>query len=248
MKKILLLVSLCIYTLFASASDVDSLKYSILGDSYSTFEGYLTPDTNAVWYFHPESPGYCKKNDVKRVEHTWWYQVIDRMGGKLERNNSFSGSTICYTGYRPGKDLPHADYSDRAFITRSNMLGNPDVILVCGGTNDSWCGAPVGDYVFGNWTKEQLYSFRPAMAKLLYDLKLNYPTARIVFILNSDLRPEITESAHTILRHYNVPWVDLQDVNKQVGHPSTVGMRVFADLVIDFLKKLNYLDRRSKRY
>ena len=29
---------------------------SILGDSYSTFEGWLTPDTNAVWYTVPPTP------------------------------------------------------------------------------------------------------------------------------------------------------------------------------------------------
>ncbi len=29
-------------------------RLSILGDSYSTFEGYLTPDTNAVWYWNHE--------------------------------------------------------------------------------------------------------------------------------------------------------------------------------------------------
>lgn len=26
---------------------------SILGDSYSTFQGYVQPETNAVWYFDP---------------------------------------------------------------------------------------------------------------------------------------------------------------------------------------------------
>ena len=173
------LISLC-----ANAQS-DSLRISILGDSYSTFVGWVVPDTNLIWYYPTESQYHQKGNDVCSVEQTWWHQVIMRMGAKLERNNAYSGATICYTGYRPKKDMPHADYSDRAFITRSNWLGNPDVILVCGATNDSWCGAPIGDYVFGNWTDKQLYSFRPAMAKLLYDLKGNYPMARIVFILNS---------------------------------------------------------------
>ena len=33
----------------------DSLRISILGDSYSTFYGCVVPDTNAIWYF-PECP------------------------------------------------------------------------------------------------------------------------------------------------------------------------------------------------
>ena len=42
-------------------------------------------------------------------------------------------------------------------------LGDPDIILVFGGTNDSWAGSPIGEYVWADWTDEQLYSFRPAM-------------------------------------------------------------------------------------
>ena len=39
---------------------------SILGDSYSTFENYLQPDTNAVWYFQQPR----KNNDVRSVDQT----------------------------------------------------------------------------------------------------------------------------------------------------------------------------------
>lgn len=236
MKKFLLNISVILFTLCANAQS-DSLRISILGDSYSTFVGWVVPDTNLIWYYPIESQYHQKGNDVCSVEQTWWHQVIKRMGAKLERNNAYSGATICYTGYRPKKDMPNADYSDRAFITRSNWLGNPDVILVCGATNDSWCGAPIGDYVFGNWSNEQLYSFRPAMAKLLYDLKGNYPMARIVFILNSELKDEINESVHTICKHYNVPCLDLHNIEKQSGHPSVAGMKAFADQVVEFLKK-----------
>lgn len=49
----------------------------------------------------------------------------------MKRNNSYSGSTVCHTGYQK------ADYSDRSFATRMDNLGNPDVLLVFGGTNDS---------------------------------------------------------------------------------------------------------------
>lgn len=39
---------LLLITLYSSISFAQSLKsISILGDSYSTFEGYLQPDTNA---------------------------------------------------------------------------------------------------------------------------------------------------------------------------------------------------------
>lgn len=234
-KSILLLVFAFLSTGIAFAQQKE-LRISILGDSYSTFEGYLTPDTNLIWYFRPENPQKNAKNDVQAVEDTWWHQVVSKLGAKLETNNSYSGSTICYTGYKDNKGK-HSDYSDRAFITRNNKLGNPDIILVCGGTNDSWAGSPIGDYTFGNWSNEELYSFRPALAKLLFDLRGNYPTAKIVFMLNSELKEEINESTHTICTHYGIPCIDLKDIEKQQGHPSKKGMKAIAEQVVKFLKK-----------
>lgn len=235
MKLLLSLILVLFSTNASFAADKEQLKISIFGDSYSTFEGCVKPDTNLVWYFTPESKWRNKKNDVTSIGHTWWHQVIKRLGATLEVNNSYSGSTVCYTGYKD-KDGKHQDYSDRAFVTRSNSLGEPDLILVCAATNDSWAGAQVGKYLYGNQTKEDLYTFRPAMAKMLCDLKLNYPKARIVFMLNSELRKEINESIHTICTHYDVPCLDLKDIDKQQGHPSQAGMSAIADQVVKFLQ------------
>lgn len=96
-------------------------KVSILGDSYSTFYGHVSPAANLCWY---GVPGEKKENDVTKVEETWWYRFIHEHGFQLERNNSYSGSTVCHTGYEK------ADYSDRSFITRIHNLGTPDIILV----------------------------------------------------------------------------------------------------------------------
>ncbi len=64
---------------------------SILGDSYSTFENYVEPKTNEMWYFvHPDT----KRTDVSDVKQTWWHQLIKNGGYKLEQNNSYSGSTV----------------------------------------------------------------------------------------------------------------------------------------------------------
>ena len=112
------------------------------------------------------------------MEETWWYRFIHEHGFQLERNNSYSGSTVCHTGYEK------ADYSDRSFITRIHNLGTPDIILVFGGTNDSWAGAPIGVYQYDGWTKADLYSFRPAFCYLLASLKQLYPAARIYNITN----------------------------------------------------------------
>lgn len=245
MKKITLLLTLSLCVALNIVAE-EKLRISILGDSYSTYEGCLTPDTNEIWYFKPDNPKLHQKNDVRTVEQTWWYQVIKNMNGILEVNNAFSGATICYTGYAKGPEPrvtvtgleKFADYSNRSFVNRSNKLGNPDIILICGATNDSWCGAPIGEYIYGNPTYEQLHYFRPAMAKLLADLRTNYPNARLLFILNSELKESINESVHTICKHYGIDCLDLNDIDKQQGHPSIKGMKAIADQVTKRLKKI----------
>lgn len=212
-------------------------RIAIFGDSYSTFEGYITPSTNEPWYFLPDSPGKCKDNDVTRADQTWWYQLIERLGAQLEINNSYSGSTIGYTGYIIPETGKHDDYKPRSFITRAPNLGNPDLILCCAGTNDSWDGEEVGEYKYSNWTEEDLYTFRPAMAKFCTEIQRLYPKSRFVFILNCDLKPETVESVHTILKHYGMECLDLKGIDKQQGHPSVKGMKQFADQVYDYLTK-----------
>ncbi len=200
-------------------------RISVLGDSYSTFRGWI-PKGNAIYY-----PQNASKNDVQNAEECWWYLVNEELGGKLERNESWSGSTICNTGYK------QADFSKFSFVNRTERLGDPTLILVCGATNDSWAGSPIGDYKWGDWTTEDLFTFRPAMAKMLADLKANYPKARVYFILNSQLSDAINDSVHEICRHYQVPCVDLHDIEKQSGHPSVAGMRAFAQQVVQAVKK-----------
>ena len=199
---------------------------SILGDSYSTYENYVTPSTNELWYYAQNG---AQKTDVKNVRQTWWHQVISENGWRLCINNSYSGATISYTGYDGN------DYSARSFNTRMPDLGQPDIIFVFGATNDSWAGAPIGEYKYENIQYGDLYAFRPAMAYLLQRMKDRYVNTEIYFILNDDLRDEIDESVKTICAHYSVPVIELVSIDKLSGHPSVKGMRQIADQVNAFV-------------
>jgi hypothetical protein len=227
MKRLLFVVclSLLCFVLLPAQS---SKTVSILGDSYSTFEGYLTPDTNFVWYYVvPEK----QRTDVTSVTETWWYKYIKESGYRLCVNNSFSGATICYTGY--GK----ADYSDRSFITRMNKLGCPDIIFIFGATNDSWAKAPIGEYKYADWTKKDLYSFRPAMACLLSKMKERYVNTDLYFILNDGLSPEVTSSCKDICNHYAVKCIELNGIDKKNGHPTIKGMSQIDEQIKMALRK-----------
>lgn len=222
MKKILLF-----FMLSACLTAVGQVRQtiSILGDSYSTFEGFI-PEGNEVWYY--ASPQ--KRTDVTKVDETWWWQVISKGGYKLGVDESWSGATVCNTGYND------KDYTPRSFVTRSTRLGSPDIILICGATNDSWAGVKMGDYQYSDWKRADLYYFRPAMAKLLDNIRLHYPNVKVYFILNTELKKEINESVETVCKHYNVPLIKLHDIEKQNGHPNIKGMRSFADQVLEAIK------------
>ena len=218
---IIALLALC-----ASSVCAQNPSISVLGDSYSTFEGYVTPSTNEMWYYEESGD----RTDVDDVTQTWWWQVAKQGGYRLCINNSYSGSTIGYLGYDGN------DYTDRSFLTRMDNIGNPDIILIFGATNDSWAGEPVGEYKYENWKKGDFYTFRPAMAYLLHHVTLRYPNVKVYFILNSELRDDITESCKVICQHYDVTCIALHDIHKINGHPSKKGMQAIASQVLEAMK------------
>lgn len=228
MKKITLTVIMAMLAVMSFAQKNYKKSVSILGDSYSTFEGYIEPSSNEPWYFEDHRQ---KDNDVTSVEQTWWHQLITKNDWKLCMNNSYSGSTISSSGYG------HQDYTARSFVTRMNNLGNPDIIFIFGATNDSWVPSPIGDYKWSKWTQEDLKTVRPSLAKMLDYMTNRYIGVEIYFILNSELKDEINESVTKVCEHYKVPVIYLHDIDKKAGHPSIKGMKAIAKQVDAFVKK-----------
>lgn len=238
MKKI-------VYSLFALAIIISActktpepIRFSILGDSFSAFKGYVQPDSNDV--YHYEDIG------VKGPEQMWWSLVADSTGWILERNNSFSGSLVCnydYVGY----------YGQYSFINRMDDLGHPDVIFIFGATNDAYAhsdGNPfdpvvsLGEYIYDDWTSENLCDFRPGLSFLFHHLKKRYPKARLYFLLDMNLgsggvteqrRTEFIESIHQIAFDYRVDLIDLWDIRKSQWHPNAKGQADIAKQVLEYI-------------
>ena len=229
MRKLLLTV-----LALALATCCFAQKTVIFGDSYSTFAGYI-PKGYACWYSNMR----MGDNDVISVGQTWWRQVCDRMGYTLVANNSYSGSTVCNSGYRG------EDYTDRSFLTRAPLIppegDAPEVILILAGTNDSWAGAPIGEVKYSDWTREDSYAFLPSYCQMLDILTKRAPKARIVSIINCELKPEVMLGIAEISLHYarvtgcDVEYLQLQDIDKKVNHPSVLGMKQIADQVCNHL-------------
>ncbi len=105
-------------------------KFSILGDSISTFAGFNPPGYR-VFY----EKARCGATGVLAAEDTWWKQAIDRLGGILLANASYSGSLV------EGSGFPAGSSSERiSALSRDGEL--PDDVIVLMGINDyGWGGA-----------------------------------------------------------------------------------------------------------
>ena len=121
-------------------------RFSIFGDSISTYAGYIQGYTT----YYP----YGTLNDVSM---TYWMKLIAKFDGALEKNISYSGSCVSYAEETfecvgSQKSYTLSSRKTRCFLTRyaESGIGDPDVLILYGGTNDRvFCKGNVprpGDY------------------------------------------------------------------------------------------------------
>lgn len=204
-------------------------KVFILGDSYSTFEGHIANECGA-WYIN----GGHHETNVAKVEETWWWQLLEKVDGKILMNSSSSGTTICHTGYN-GADCSSVSFIARfeKLITQEYFIANkPDTLFVFGGTNDSWADAPIGEVQYQQWEKKDLYSVLPAFCYLLNILKKTLPETKIYVILNTELKDAITEGFKKACEEMKVNYIALENISKDCGHPNILGMQDIAEQVL----------------
>ncbi|MGI6279199.1 MAG: SGNH/GDSL hydrolase family protein, partial [Acutalibacteraceae bacterium] len=167
----------------------------------------------------------------------WWHRLMTDTGSNLVLNCSFSGTTICNTGYNG------ADCKNISFIARMDKLidsgyfteNSIDTVFIFGGTNDNWAGSPVGELKFENFEIKDLYSVLPAFCYLLIRIKANIQNARVINIINTDLKQEIRENMKIACEKYGVEVIELQDFDRLNGHPSVLGMSQIEKQVLDYL-------------
>lgn len=202
----------------------------IIGDSYSTYEGYI-PEGYGVYY----SDNNLGEGGVRK---TWWYIVKETMNCEVVMNDSYSGSTVCTT-VRPAQGIKASfvkraeKYIDEGFFEKTPV----DTIFIFGGTNDSWIDSPIGDYTYEDFNDENLKCVLPAYAYIIERLKAVPQIRRIVVIANTDIKEEIIEGAVEIAKHYGVDCVKLASIDKVSGHPTELGMKQIAEQVLAVINK-----------
>lgn len=222
-------------------------KISILGDSISTFAGYI-PSGNAT---------YFPNANITSVEQTWWKKLINYSGLELEVNNSWSGSRI--TNGRGADSMFCAE-------ARYSSLGNPDIMIVFGGTNDFGQGTPntlLGEYnLITNGTRD-LSQFRQACQFLAEKLQTLYNSSQIYFCIPTQrnfgifdenaenwTQQDLWDTIREICNMYGIRIIDLSKCGINTYnyerylsdglHPLESGMQLIADYVYSELLKGQY--------
>lgn len=208
-------------------------NFLIIGDSYSTFKGYI-PEGYAVYYSSEFG------TNVRCVENTWWHKFVKETATNLVLNDSWSGSTVCYTG----RETPEYGYRS-SFVNRFHLMKKDeffkkneiDTVLVFGGTNDSWLvTTPKGEEMLGDWSEENLYSTLPAISYLIAKLKEELPSGNIIFIINTELDERIVGAIKHASEHFGTSYLELTDIDKESGHPTILGMQQICDQLVDAIK------------
>ncbi len=202
----------------------------IFGDSYSTFKGYI-PEGYAVYY---PCEGHVTVDDVSK---TWWQMLLTETDSKLILNNSWSGSTICNTGYS-------GDCSKTSsFICRLEKLiesgffekNELDRVFVFGGTNDSWSKNACGELMFDSWIADDLFRVLPGICYFTHKLLSVVSKEKVHIIINTGLGDEITNGLLGICEHYDLKYTKLHDIDKLSGHPTFAGMTAIKDQILSDL-------------
>lgn len=195
-------------------------SFAIIGDSISTYSSHI-PDGFSCFYPYPTS-------DVTDVNKTWWMQVINKVGGTLFVNNSYSGSCVADSSSSATKNESRLEYTTINGVT-------PDVILVYMGSND--CASK---YV-------SLYDFNRDYKVMIENLQKLCPNSEIVLctlatspFYSKENQTEYNEVIKKYAEEYNLKVLDLvgADLTGHLvdsAHPNTSGMTVFANEVVEKL-------------
>ena len=225
---------------------------SILGDSISTFAGYI-PEADGKNLAH--RPRYPQDNLLTDVNDTWWMKLINALEAKLGVNDSWAGSTV--SNFRDHNEKDFGPDAAMASLTRIRNLasnGVPDLVLFFGGTNDagkmiekgSFDRAHDPDLAASKWG-----SFADAYSEAILRLRHFYPDAEIVAVspsisggyYDNERLSEFADLAQEICTYYGIKCVDLRrsglkfEMLPDTLHPNAEGMECIYRSVLDKLKE-----------
>ena len=238
--------------------DLSGLKLSILGDSISTFDGYIPTDYNI---FYPGS------GDISTVEKTWWWQVMNATGMELNANASSSNTTITGDSLDTTGSAPGCSTKRMIDLTPGDDGPAPNILIVFMGTNDFLRSVELGTFTEPSPQDEGVVNnFCDAYELMIQKLNALYPNAEIYFCTlletnagdvdeypqsypatnkNGNTIGDFNAEIATIASAYSYPVIDvhncgityetLDQYTSDGVHPNTEGAKLIAEYVTNAL-------------
>ena len=238
--------------------DLSGLKLSILGDSISTFDGYIPTDYNI---FYPGS------GDISTVEKTWWWQVMNATGMELNANASSSNTTITGDSLDTTGSAPGCSTKRMIDLTPGDDGPAPNILIVFMGTNNFLRSVELGTFTEPSPQDEGVVNnFCDAYELMIQKLNALYPNAEIYFCTlletnagdvdeypqsypatnkNGNTIGDFNAEIATIASAYSYPVIDvhncgityetLDQYTSDGVHPNTEGAKLIAEYVTNAL-------------
>lgn len=206
-------------------------KVSIIGDSISTYEGYLfsTDDLQMNPYYPYAGNSY--DNMVLNEQDTWWWKIIygKMANARLEVDNAFGGSTVTYTETKI--DGMAKDPNDRTMENSLQLryqnygVGAPDILLYHGGRNDFGQFGGNTDVLLGSYSKASLQSaydaeegtlfdnYSAGTVAILRDFHAKFPEAKVLIIVHDMMSDGYDAAAKAITKFLSRKGYDIRCIS-----------------------------------
>ena len=214
-------------TYIEGTSNFAGKTVSILGDSISTFKNYV-PEGYACFYPYPTA-------DVSDVNYTWWMRTINKLGMKLLKNNSYSGSCVSAGTGSSGAT------NDSRLVELTKGTERPDIILIFMGAND--CGS--SNVSLGTFQS----SYKTMLDKIINlcpDSEIYLLTLPTTGLYKETDRLQYNAVIKSYAESYELGLVDLGDLYTTTSykdyvvdscHPNNAGMIAISNAIVEELLK-----------
>lgn len=192
----------------------------VIGDDISTFKGYVHdgfatyyPVLNVAW------------SDVDSVDKTYWKIIYNALGFSSIQNLSYSKSTLAPTI----NTIP-------SLSRRINMvIGEPSLIIIALGMNDSDRNVPIGDFNYDIETTSYTGTFSDEYIRTIRYIKERYPSSDVI-CLSFYMKDTYADAIHQISEHYGLIYADCRSVKGYTTkYPNAENMADIADFILSNL-------------
>lgn len=234
------------------AASSKKIKVSLIGDSISTFSGYINSG-NLAYYPRAEADRAAADIEVVDVTQTYWWQLIYNYmsNAALEKNDAWSGS--CMGGY---------DNTSMVARYSQSRVGNPDVIIINAGTNDLVRenhylieGVAMSEEDTVHPTDAEMQAvfskaatnyatlseslFIESYVKLIHKIKADLPNVQFLLIIGDRFSQAERKAVIAIAEKYDAKYVDFLALGRNClekqsyVHPSIRGMATMSKYIYD---------------